>query len=160
MNTGCDRTMVSQEMVDPAKVDQTKKVHVLCVHGHIEFYPTAKVKLSVGGQEQEKEVVVAPKLLTSVLLGRDVTGHDSLLLNNAFAFVTRSQTQKAAVECPNVPMKSLLGEVPVQGQVATDVSLTDTHCEDGGVALQKLRGKENRGKSLESGWCVLFPVRP
>ena len=25
VDTGCDRTMVSQELVDPAKVDQTKK---------------------------------------------------------------------------------------------------------------------------------------
>ena len=152
VDTGCDRTMVSQKLVDPAKVDQTKKAQVLCVHGHIEFYPTAKVKLSVGGQEQVKEVVVAPKLPTSVLLGRDVTGQDSLLLNNTFAVVTRTQTQKAAVEGPNVPMESLLGEMPVQGQVATEVSPTDTQCEDGGVALQKLRGKENHGQSLESGW--------
>ena len=117
----------------------------------MEFYPTAKVKLSVGGQEQEKEVVVAPKLPTSLLLG-NVTGQNSLLLNNAFAVVTRSQTQKAAVEGPNFPMESLPREMPVQGQAATDMSPTATQCEDWGVALQKPRGKENRGQSLESGW--------
>ena len=49
-------------------------------------------------------------------------------------------------------MESLPGEMPVQGQAATDVSPTVTQCEDGGVALQKPRGKENRGQSLESGW--------
>ena len=32
------------------------------------------------------------------------------------------------------------------------MTLTDIHCEDGGVALQKPRGKENHGQSLESGW--------
>ena len=146
VDTGCDQTMVSQELVDPAKVDQTKKAQVLCVHGHIEFYPTAMVKLSVGGQEQEKEMIVAPKLPTSVLLGRDITGQDSLLLNNAFAVVTRSQTQKGAVEGPDVFMESLHGKMPVhQGQAATCNQLSPS------VKMGVLPSRSH-GQSLESDW--------
>ena len=59
---------------------------------------------------------------TSVLLQRDAIGQDSLLLNDAFAVVTRSLTQKAAVEGPDVPMENLPKDMPIQGQAAADVS--------------------------------------
>ena len=141
VGTGCDQTMVSLELVDPAEVDRTKKAQVLCVESHIEFYPTAMVKLSVGGQEQEKEVYsCSSKMPTSVLLQRDAIGQDSLLLNNAFAVVTRSLTQKAVVEGPDVPMENLPKDMLVQGQAAADVFPTVTQCEDGRVAVQKPRG--------------------
>ena len=49
--------------MDSEGMDHTKKAQVLCVHGHVEFYPTARVCLVIGeGEEEEQEVVVAPKL--------------------------------------------------------------------------------------------------
>jgi len=56
---GCDRTIVDQELVDPAKVDQTKRAQVLCVHGHVEFYPTARVQLRI--REEQEEQLVLPQ---------------------------------------------------------------------------------------------------
>ena len=101
IDTGCDRTMVSEELVDPSKINWTKTAQVLCLHGHAESYPTAKVKLRIEGNDEERDVVVAPKLPMAVLIGRDITGptgQNKVTRNNEFAVLTRSQAKRTATE--------------------------------------------------------------
>jgi len=101
IDTGCDRTLVSEELVDPSKINWTKTAQVLCLHGHAESYPTAKVKLRIEGNDEERDVVVAPKLPMAVLIGRDITGptgQNKVTRNNEFAVLTRSQAKRTATE--------------------------------------------------------------
>lgn len=48
IDTGCDRTIVSADVVRRAKMSSASRVPVLCVHGDTCFYPTAEV-LGHGG---------------------------------------------------------------------------------------------------------------
>ena len=48
------RAVVAQELVDSESVDHTKKAQVLCMHGHVEFYPTTRVCLGIGAGEEEE----------------------------------------------------------------------------------------------------------
>ena len=80
-------------------IPQKSTGQVLCLHGHAESYPTAKVKLQIEGNDEERDIVVAPKLPMAVLIGRDITGltgQNKVVRNNAFAVLTRSQTKQPA----------------------------------------------------------------
>ena len=96
IDTACDRTMVSKEMVEPSKVNWEKTTPVVCIHGDMMLYPTAKVQLHTEGWTGEREVVVAPRLPVSVLLGRDSVQREERSPNHGLAAVTRSQTRQAA----------------------------------------------------------------
>ena len=82
----------------PLKIDRTKRVQALCVQGHAELHPTAKVKLRIEGNVEEKDIVVAPRFPTAVLIGRDITGQNKAVTNNAFTDLTRSQAKRTAPE--------------------------------------------------------------
>ena len=127
IDTGCDRTMVVEELVDPSKIDRTKTAQVLCVHGHAELYPTARVSLRIEGHEGEVDVIVAPRLPTVVLLGRDITGQSSGVTANAFAVSTWSQTGQGSEE-------------------EADSSHLD---EPAGVDVQELRGEVDSNRSTD-----------
>ena len=45
IDTGCNQTVVSARLVDPAKVQPQEKVPILCAHGDTVLYPSATVKL-------------------------------------------------------------------------------------------------------------------
>ena len=48
-------TMVSEELVDPRKINHDRKARILCVHGHVEEYPTATAQIGEGdGQAMKK----------------------------------------------------------------------------------------------------------
>ena len=72
IDTGCDRTIVSADMVRREKMSSASKVPVLCVHGDTCFYPTAEVELCSGSWRKWAKVAVAPNLPVSVLLGHDL----------------------------------------------------------------------------------------
>ena len=80
VDTGCDTTMVSARWIPPSRVEWAHTALVQCVHGDSLEYPTARVKLRVGGVDKLVRVVVAPKLPIPVLLGRDVTGEEPPVL--------------------------------------------------------------------------------
>ena len=62
INTGCNQTVMSARLVDPAKVQPQEKVPILCAHGDTVRYPLATVKLQAGPWERESRVVVALNL--------------------------------------------------------------------------------------------------
>ena len=92
VDTGCEMSMVSTRLVDPAKVDSQRYVPVMCTHGDTMLYPTATVKLQTGQWECESCVVVAPNLPVDVLLGRDI--YDPGQPKQSFAVVTRAQSRR------------------------------------------------------------------
>ena len=134
IDTGCDRTMVSQRMVKPAQINPDKKVPVLCVHGDTVFYPTASVKLQMGDWWTETEATVAPQLPVDVLLGRDVYGLSTPNAEaEAFAVVTRSKAKKTREE-DGLPLRLENGQ-EIRGKV-NDLPLDPT-------IGQEQRGKED-----------------
>ena len=94
IDTGCDRTMVTINVVNQAKVEFKKKVPVLCIHGDTVLYTTATVELQIGEWRRSATVVVAPKLPVVVLLGQDLGEPSEQKTENGLAVVTHSQKQR------------------------------------------------------------------
>ncbi len=100
IDTGCDTTMVRSDQLHPSKVDNTRTVPVLCVHGDQVAYPTAEVELCLDGLAKEATVVVTPNLPVPVLLGRDIfDASSSKELPQANLMVqTRAQRRQQEIE--------------------------------------------------------------
>ena len=97
IDTGCDRTIVSADMVRREKMSSASKVPVLCVHGDTCFYPTAEVELCSGSWRKWAEVAVALNLPVSVLLGRDLYRDKGSGPSQGLMVVTRSKARSGAV---------------------------------------------------------------
>ena len=72
IDTGCTKTMVSADYIHPNCLDIDNQEKILCVHGDMVSYPTAKVNLKLGQWSQVAKVVVAPGIPVPVLLGTDI----------------------------------------------------------------------------------------
>ena len=99
IDTGCNQTVVSARLVDPANVQPQEKVPILCAHGDTVLYPSATVKLQAGPWERESRVVVSSNLPVDVLLGTDVydgqvVATDAGAVGQSFAVLTRRQKQQ------------------------------------------------------------------
>ena len=71
VDTGCDHTIVSAKYVRQQKLEAGDKIPVLCIHGDICFYPTAKVQLVWEDTARQANAVVTADLSIDVLLGRE-----------------------------------------------------------------------------------------
>ena len=72
IDTGYTKTMVSADWLDHDCMDYDQTEKILCVHGDMVCYPTARVKLQLGRWSQIARVVVAPGIPIPVLLGTDI----------------------------------------------------------------------------------------
>jgi len=72
-------------------MDYGQTVKILCVHGDMVCYPTARVKLQLGQWSQIAIVVVAPGIPVPVLLGTDIY---DLNPNQPVLVTTRSQAKR------------------------------------------------------------------
>ena len=72
LDTGCSRTMVSNQLVPLENYLEGKGVSVRCAHGDINFYPLAKVEIGVKDLKLIVEAAVAENPTVPVLLGTDV----------------------------------------------------------------------------------------
>ena len=68
IDTGCTKIMVSADYLNQDCVDRDQTEKIMCVHGDMMCYPTARVKLQLGRWKQVARVVVA----VPVLLGTDI----------------------------------------------------------------------------------------
>ena len=90
IDTGCTKTMVSADLLNQDSVDQDQTEKIMCVHGDIMYYPTARVKLQLGQWIQVAMVVVTPGMPGSVLLGIDI--YD--LMTKPVLVTTRAQARR------------------------------------------------------------------
>ena len=58
IDTGCTKTMVSADYIHPNCLDNDNQEKILCVHGDMVSYPTAKVNLKLGQWSQVADVRV------------------------------------------------------------------------------------------------------
>ncbi|XP_065407431.1 uncharacterized protein LOC135972648 [Chrysemys picta bellii] len=79
VDSGCSQTLIREGLVPNLNLSGPP-IYLQCVHGDICQYPTAWVKMGVGGREEGLRVGVAPRLAYPVVLGRDWPGFGEVLL--------------------------------------------------------------------------------
>ncbi len=110
--------MVTAECVESAKVDRTKPVTVLCVHGDKVEYPTAVVDLTLGGRTRQVAVGVAHSLPVPVLLGRDIYDAESgwIAPDTGYLVETRSRKRNKYSNSPRGPAVQNSNQTTPTGQ--------------------------------------------
>ena len=93
IDTGCTKTMVSTDWLDHDCMDYDQTEKILCVHGDMVCYPTARVRLQLGRWSKTARVVVAPEIPVPVLLGTDMY---DLNPNKPVLVTTRAQAKRNA----------------------------------------------------------------
>uniref|UniRef100_H3A6K6 CCHC-type domain-containing protein n=1 Tax=Latimeria chalumnae TaxID=7897 RepID=H3A6K6_LATCH len=68
---GSTVTLVSGSLVKPSKLEHTWKTGITCVHGDVNYYPTARLQVEIQNRSFNILVGVVPKLPHPVILGRD-----------------------------------------------------------------------------------------
>ena len=109
LDTGCSRTLVRTDLVDPHLIRHENSVTILCAHGDTVTYPIAKVTLDVKGKQITMEAAISKTLPRSVLLGTDVPELGELLgrrkTDHALVVMTRSQRREQEKEEKRSRMK-------------------------------------------------------
>ena len=72
LDSGCTQTLVRKSLVPASAERINPDAYVSCVHGDVESFHRAKVRMTVGGRSLCLVVGVVDNLPTSVMLGRDV----------------------------------------------------------------------------------------
>ena len=71
LDSGCDMTLVHQDLVDPKKINHRERTHLRCIHDHHSDYPTAEVIVEINGEPFQVVVGVSKDLPRHALLGKD-----------------------------------------------------------------------------------------
>lgn len=79
LDSGCSRTLVSQELVPRSKMLEGEAVAIRCAHGDTVLYPLALVQMVVDGRNMEVKAAMSENLPMEILLRTDVPDLPKLL---------------------------------------------------------------------------------
>uniref|UniRef100_A0A8C5M5B9 Uncharacterized protein n=1 Tax=Leptobrachium leishanense TaxID=445787 RepID=A0A8C5M5B9_9ANUR len=71
VDSGCRRTLVQQDLVNFSFLDSQEPVLIMCIHGDVKSYPSAKINLQIDGYASQVVTGVAEKLPYPVVVGKD-----------------------------------------------------------------------------------------
>ena len=96
LHTGCNRTMVRQDVIPNTCHITGSTVQIRCAHGDITTYPLACIHIVIDGVEADVIAAVSHTLKVAMLVGTDVP-QLRCLLNSAPPAVNHHEPQKAFV---------------------------------------------------------------
>ncbi|XP_061766956.1 uncharacterized protein LOC133559319 isoform X1 [Nerophis ophidion] len=79
VDSGCEQSMIHQNLVRPGVLSKVTRVRVKCVHGDIHTYPVVPVEIFFRGEKHNVKAAVSSRLAHPLILGTNWSGFKGLM---------------------------------------------------------------------------------